>query len=321
MIEIPPEALKFTGLLMPHMVQRQSSMRRRNARFVHYTTAEVAASILRNNNVWMRNLVTMNDFAEVEHGKSCLFPAYKSNAGIKLRNFLNEIEENLDKRLEDLFNGWLNNLEYKTFITCFSEHRDSEDFLGRLSMWRAYGGSNGVALVFKNGPFLSPTDALKAYSSPVAYLDQGRFEEIFSDTVDALLYEAEFIKSLGSQALLDGLFYAFKFAVLCTKHPGFREEREWRIIYSPDFELSSHIKMDIEIVRGVPQQVCKIPLSNIPDEGLEGVDIPSLLDRVIIGPTDNQLPMLHAFRTILADCGIEDPDSKIFVSSIPLRHR
>ncbi|WP_176401110.1 hypothetical protein [Sphingobium sp. Z007] len=87
MIEIPPDALKFTALLMPHMMRRQSSMRRRNARFVHYTSAEVAVSILRNNNAWMRNLVTMNDFSEVEHGKSCLFPAYKSDAGIKLKNF------------------------------------------------------------------------------------------------------------------------------------------------------------------------------------------------------------------------------------------
>lgn len=262
----------------------------------------------------------MNDFSEVEHGKSCLFPAYKSDAGIKLKNFLNEIDKGLDKKLEDLFNGWLKDLETKTFLTCFSEHRDSEDVLGRLSMWRAYGGSNGIALVFKNGPFLNPTDALKAYSSPVAYLSQAGFQDIFSDTVDGLLAETNFIKSLGSQALLDGLFYAFKFAVLCTKHPGFHEEREWRIIHSPDFESSSHIKMDIEVVRGVPQQVCKIPLNNIPDEGLDGVDIPSLLDRIIIGPTDNQLPMLHAFRTILAECGIEDPDSKIFVSSIPLRH-
>lgn len=134
MPEIPPESLKFTNLLMPHMMRRQSSMRRRNARFVHYTTAEVAASILRNNDVWMRNVVTMNDFSEVEHGKACLFPAYKSDDGLKLQNFLNEMEDGLSKKFEDLFNGWIRDLETKTFITCFSEHRDNEDFLGRLSM-------------------------------------------------------------------------------------------------------------------------------------------------------------------------------------------
>jgi hypothetical protein len=316
-----PDAARLTNLLMPYAMRKQVYIKRRNARFVHYTSAEVAISILTNSTVWMRNAVTMNDFLEVEHGKRCLFSAYKSPAGIKLREILNGTEAGLDKRLEELFNAWLEELETQTFLTCFSEHRDCEDTLGRLSMWRAYGGSNGVALVFNNSPFLAPTDALKAYSSPVAYLDVEAFEQSFSQIVEGLVSEWEFLQRFGAEGIIRSLFVTFRFAVLCTKHPGFREEREWRVLYSPAYESSKHIKHDVEIVRGVPQQVYKIPLKNIPDEGFVGAELPDLLDRIIIGPTDNQLPMLHAFRSILKEMGVNDPDSKVAVSAIPLRQR
>jgi hypothetical protein len=37
------------------------------------------------------------------------------------------------------------------------------------------------------------------------------------------------------------------------KHPGFYEEREWRIIYFPEMERSSVIEEAVASVRGVPQ--------------------------------------------------------------------
>ena len=38
------------------------------ARFVHYTSAEAALSIIKTKRVWMRNTTCMSDYREVQHG-------------------------------------------------------------------------------------------------------------------------------------------------------------------------------------------------------------------------------------------------------------
>ena len=77
--------------------------------------------------------------------------------------------------------------------------------------------------------------------------------------------------------------------------------------------------MDIQVIAGTPQPICKIALKDIPDEGLTGIEIPALLDRIIIGPSTYPLAMLNAFRSVLREAGIPNPDAKIFPSNIPLR--
>ena len=72
--------------------------------------------------------------------------------------------------------------------------------------------------------------------------------------------------------------------MLCTKHPGFHEEKEWQVIYSPKFERSEYLKDDLQVIRGTPQPIVEIPLKNIPQEGFFGAAIPEILDRIIIGP-------------------------------------
>jgi hypothetical protein len=50
-------------------------------RFVYYTTADTATSILKNRQIWMRSTTSMNDYMEVEHGFECLNTAYKAESG------------------------------------------------------------------------------------------------------------------------------------------------------------------------------------------------------------------------------------------------
>jgi hypothetical protein len=109
------------------------------------------------------------------------------------------------------------------------------------------------------------------------------------------------------------------YAALCTKHPGFAEEREWRVIYCPSLERSSYLINDIQAIRGAPQPIYRIPLKDIPEEGFINVEIPVLLERVIIGPTQYPLAMRKAFTTLLLDLGFDNAAAKVFVSDIPLR--
>jgi hypothetical protein len=111
-----------------------------------------------------------------------------------------------------------------------------------------------------------------------------------------------------------------RFAVLCTKHPGFSEELEWRIMYSPNLQKSRTIEQSVQTIQNTPQIVQAIPLKNSPEEGLFNAAIPDLLDRVIIGPTENAFTISLALEALLGECGVSDPQSRIKISGIPLRH-
>jgi hypothetical protein len=263
----------------------------------------------------------MNDSSEVRHGLECLANAYnKSDAGKKLTSILDHLSDGLRTEIEDLFNRWRQRLVFDTYLTCISEHMDKEDAFGRLSMWRAYGETTGVALVMNNSPFLTPSDALKAYTSPVSYPDHKEFEGEFGRVVDNIDNEADFVKQQGREVITGYIFRMLTFAAVSTKHPGFAEEKEWRIVYIPRLGKSDYLVKDIQVIQGVPQPIYKIPLKDIPDEVLAGARIPALINRIIIGPTKYPPQAIwEAFRDLLAEAGVENPDDKVIASEIPLR--
>lgn len=257
----------ITRIFFPRAVERRMKVINENKRFVHYTSANAAVGILRNAEVWMRKSTTMNDFSEIEHGLACVRTAYGSDVGKRFKALLNSLDQGLVERIERLFDSWLPHFRLETYLSCISEHEDEEDTTGRLSMWRAYGT---VALVLNKDVFMSTSSALKAYTSPVAYLSPQSFERELDGVNDNIEANLGYLRSLDPGILTGSVFSMLRFAVLCTKHPGFREEREWRVIYSPTYERSDRISRSIEIVRGIPQAVCKIPLIDIPEEQLEG---------------------------------------------------
>jgi len=127
------------------------------------------------------------------------------------------------------------------------------------------------------------------------------------------------LKSLPSEILIANIFTMFRFAVLCTKHPGFGEEKEWRAVYNPQLEFSDRIKKDIAVIQGVPQTIMKIPMVSYPDEGMLGAELPELLDHIIIGPTQYPDVIREAFVDMLAAAGVTDANKKVVMSDIPLR--
>ena len=222
--------------------------------------------------------------------------------------------------VKDFFNGWLPGIRQDTYITCMSEHLAAEDHHGRLSMWRAYGGKTGVALVLNGAVMFSKSNALNVFSSPVAYLNPQAFAAYLEKIAMNMEIEVDYIKNLGQEAVKQIVFNMLRFAVLCTKHPGFHEEREWRVVASPKMHPTDHAALGVEVIRGTPQAVLKLDLQNHPDKGLVGLAIPELLDRIIIGPCEFPQVISSAFQKLLAETGVPEPEKKIIVSDIPLRH-
>lgn len=194
-----------------------------------------------------------------------------------------------------------------------------EDLYGRLSMWRAYGGNTNIAFVFKNKVFIEESQAIGAYTSPILYRDIGGFQTEFSELVVSIENNITTIQKIELNLMKAHLLNVFHFAVISTKHPGFSEEREWRIIHSPTIWSSDILKPVYRAINGIPQRVYEIPLNNIPERNFMGASIKDLIDRIIIGPTLYAKTIAESFVENLKKEGIDDASERVVVTDVPLR--
>ena len=145
--KIHDEGVRIMSITMPYALKQMQATYQRtpdqtHARFVHYTTAEAALSIIRTKRFWLRNTNCMSDYREVQHGFD-IFNRYFLDAA-KRKAFVDAFDACAPGAADDAFaafNNWWQDLRLNTYIACVSEHQDSEDVHGRLSMWRAFGGT------------------------------------------------------------------------------------------------------------------------------------------------------------------------------------
>jgi hypothetical protein len=94
------------------------------------------------------------------------------------------------------------------------------------------------------------------------------------------------------------------------------------LIYAPNRWPSPLIESSIEMIKGIPQVVYKIPLdSTAPSapDALSNLDLARILDHVIIGPASYPSSMIDAFTTVLQKAGVSDLGKRIVLSEIPIR--
>lgn len=286
---------------------------------MHYTSAGNAFNIISGKQVWLRNALLMNDYSEIQHGITCLQTAWRNEAGDKLRGWLDAGWPDFQPAFVSLYDSHIDGIKIGTYMMSLSEHDEDEDELGRLSMWRAYGGDSGVALVLNSHFALSDEDEIKAYTAPVIYKNIPDFVTFFGEWVDGIAANEQ-LKTLDAETLMGLLFHAFRSFVLCTKHPGFHEEKEWRVFHNPDLDGESKwISSSIEVVNGIPQRIIRLSLFDDLDAGVIGVAPIGLIDRVILGPTAHPIPIGQALTTALFGAGVADANQKIWLSNIPLR--
>lgn len=290
-------------------------------RFVYYTDAETAVKIIENKEVWLRNALVMNDYTEIGYGlegiRNALF-AEGDASGVfaAVEGIVGSIRERLESELRgtDLF--W----RITTYLACLSRHKDKEDTTGRLSMWRAYGG---VAFVINGAPFIAQSSGQGApFSEPVLYLDRSGFAPRLSGVARKLRDYAPDLKA-NREINLESMVNAFArlaySVAIRAKHPGFSEEKEWRVVFRPPPTPHPHMVPRRVAINGVAQTVWALKLVNDPANGLAGADLPSLLERIIIGPTAQPLISRDAFVQLLRAAEVPDANEKVVMSDIPLR--
>ena len=300
-------------------IEEKRSVESNGWKLAHYTTASVAYDILKNKEFWLRKPKLMNDFLELEYGITLLERALTSAPGDRLKCFLNNLGFDLRETFVEILRNQLDNVKNKTYIGSFSLHKPQEDDgLGRLSMWRAYGGQNGVAIVMDPAVFGGDRDTGSIYSAPVSYLDQSGLDNRLNTIIDRLESRMDLIRS-NKNVFISSLNHYFETSIISIKHPGFHEEREWRVFQNEaiDHALDSSLKCEVMVVRGLPQLVMKIQLQDSEDSA--PLNPNNLIQKIIIGPSEDGATLKEALEVVLEKANIDNSKVQILVSDIPLR--
>lgn len=293
-------------------------------RLAHYTSAETALRIIRGDGtdraLWLRNATEMNDFSEIEFGQDCLeFTLSQPGIAERIARIGEALGLDVGRQVFGPMDEDRQRIKRDTFLLSLSEH-DANDTMGVLSMWRAYGGSANVCLLFRTDALTSPQEAYDVDITPVDYggLEGflARFTRVLRDletNIDQLKLVDRNLIAFNWKAVLDDM-------VLSTKHPSFAEEKEWRIIHHrkaiPVRPAPPH---KIVVVGGIAQVVHYLPMVDVPEKGVKNANLSDILDRIIIGPTANPALVVEAFVAQLVDAGINDAAQKVVACEIPLR--
>lgn len=311
-------SVNLNEIFFPHHNQQLKRVKSEEINFVHYTNAETAFKIIKNQEIWLRNVAVMNDFREFEHGKECLVKLLdNSEEGQALKNIFNVINPDIFDKVYSNFKNWGSFIKDDFYISCFSEHKNKDDDIGKLSMWRAYGGDAGVAIIFKQDFFSEIYTNYGLDFSSVAYLNPDELKQEINHLTITISSNIEQIKSLSAKDLSFYLFNIFRFSALCNKHVGFEEEKEWRLIAIASQNIKNDlISQEIETIRGIPQNILKIRLKGI---ALDNLVFKDMIHKVIIGPCLYPWTIRNSIATALRDISVTDPEKIIHISNIPLR--
>lgn len=304
-------------VFLPHAFEEVARAKDQNVRFAYYTTADTAIKLLRSKEMWLRNARLMNDFSEVEHGIKCYEEVLHGKVGDELFDLLDDIHDGVSGHLLSWLDQSRERITQGTYVVCVSEHDPSEDQLGRLSMWRAYGGKSGVALVFSTDALLGDREQLGAFSGPVVYGGIEEIEASLRRVIGNVRANLPALRVTDKVSLIQSLLQMILVGCFYTKNPGFKEEKEWRVIANPSFSDAKKLTASVESVEGLPQPVMKIPLVDGPN--VTGLEVSQILERVIVGPCTNSSLVRQAIEMTFIQLGYAEPAPPVICSNIPLR--
>lgn len=304
-------------------VARRAELIMGGKKLIHYCSAETALKIIKNREIWLRNVRVMNDFMEVNHGFNLILSSLQPKADTTIDTGLTEIKKALDAIHPGLadqaftrFRAWSPHIQNETYVTCLSEHLDNETDDGRLSMWRNYSsGQAGVGLVINTGLFGGTTDELGIFSSPVSYMSEQDLEQSLMEVAAKIRDASSLLAGLQAEQIIGHYFLLLRTIAHGSKHPGFREEREWRIFHTLQLDQIKRLSVESETLNGIPQRVIKLKF----DSSFPGLAISDLVSEVLIGPSQYQHVIGSALVDELRRAGKADVENVLKYSPIPLR--
>lgn len=189
-------------------------------------------------------------------------------------------------------------------LTCFCTHKaDHHVRNGLLTMWRLYGGGDGIALgfdtqhlVMRSGEIQRANAVAGIYLERVLYglgdpellrrvMESPDVIRKFAETLSLMLQGKEDIGSTASTTLL-----RFLRLICSSKHPDFSDEREVRLV----------------VQEALPGREFGRPRLDQASEQRLVVPYLESLRQVMVGPSDSQEALVSAARNLLDEAGRSD---------------
>ncbi len=288
----------------------------------HYTSVASLEQMLLANEVWFSNPLFMNDWEELRFGMSAGASEFRTHPALISACKTSESHAKLVAHFDQLFNVFDSEHAMDTYVLCLSEHPpDNND--GMLSMWRGYGANGGgVAVVFDASKIPVREEALFIVSK-VVYAGQGTRLEWIQEKIVAL---AKLISDHErSDENLHFAAYAWlerlKLFSLFTKHSGFSEEKEWRMVYLSDRDKHRQLATMLGYAitsKGVEPKL-KVRVNELPGAVAQEFSLDGLIERIILGPSISSALAANSVRRMLELNGRASLASKVVASTIPFR--
>lgn len=285
----------------------------------HYTSIHVLESIAKHNEIWMSHPLQMNDTQELIEGLRVARHAF-----LECRNLKNALAEKwwpyfeAYKKIESDF---LTTHAYDTYIFCFTEH-DANDTDGALSMWRGYGGDgSGIAIVVNTGLLVEPTQPTPFVFSKIAYRSAIERKAVLDEAAEiaAKWVTGSAGKLVGAENLGRSFFRIALLAALFTKHNGFGEEREWRLVYLAEDDTNGR-RYHYHLGPRGPEPKLKVKIASDSLLSQAELSLDKIVDRILLGPTAASSLSQFAVRRMLREYDASRPlEQRVIASSTPFR--
>ncbi len=288
----------------------------------HYTSIEVLEQIFKNREIWFSNPLFMNDLEEVRFGINTAF-SMLMDIGAPERVFGSPARQDVFKQhVNGLYNVFAQEHALNTYVLCFSQH-NPKDNDGLLSMWRGYGAQGkGACIVFDTASLrLVPLSPLI-----IDRVEYGSTDDRISKISQIVSHGANIIAGSGLSEV--ELFYAahqiferLKMNALFSKHIGFEEEDEVRVVYMPDRDKAGHFAKMLHYAVGRQGMEPKLKLKIEPLAPIlaDDLTLEKITDRIILGPSLGSPLVKLAFERMLEITGHAGLKDKVKASSIPFR--
>jgi hypothetical protein len=287
----------------------------------HYTSAAGFADIIASGEIWLSNVSTMNDRNEVIAGAQHIYNFYLEKKD-SLFESIPELRDVLKVQFEHLFDR----IHQDTYAFCFSGHNSSDNLVGRLPMWRAYGADgDGVCVVMDKDKLLVNAAGdiplywtAMIYETPAEYTI--RITKFFEHVELLIMQHRDALISLPLESIAWSLGFSMVTLALTHKHPAFREEHEFRYIH-----LMGLLPMNQPDISYFPARsgnklrpVLRVPIRSY-ENGADtlGGSIQEVFKCVIVGPSDDHQMQKRAAMIALARAGCGE--IPVFFSEIPYR--
>jgi hypothetical protein len=221
-------------IFMPYAAGRIAALKAQNKRLVHYSSAENTMGIIKTKTFWLRNTRCMADYSEIDLGYGMLHKFFQQQLNRDaFFKAVNRCSPNLAEDSIALFDEWLNEIRFNTYICSVSEHEDAETGHGRLSMWRGFNqGSSIRAAMVMRVPEEGAADGLRVMLSPVAYFGEADVEQQLWDVIGNIRTNRDYLAGLDRDRIKALIFFALASAAASIKHIGFIEEKEGIITFT-----------------------------------------------------------------------------------------